>query len=96
MEVSNTTTSKELKGLDVRLKVVDNLLRVFSSKIQNKLNNKEREQKRDLYLTTRLPSVERFNKTDKGSLSRPMSKLTTSADNRLTFYTTGALSFKPK
>jgi hypothetical protein len=83
------TASKENKIFDVRLKVVDNLLRVFSSKLNNKINNKERVIKRE---NIKLPEVERFSKTDKGFFNRTDTKFKTDKD----FYTTGALSLNFK
>ena len=78
------TTSKENKLIDIRLKVVDNLLRVFSSKLNNKINNKERIIKRE---NLKLPEVERFSKTDKGFFRTAI---------KIDFNTTGALSMNYK
>jgi hypothetical protein len=89
--MEQNTTSKELKLLDVRLKVVDNLLRVYSSKIQSKLSNKERENKCDLFMATQLPSVKRFNKTDKRFFRNPVSEFTNSDKN---FNTTNTIKLK--
>jgi hypothetical protein len=87
-----STKSREIKLLDVRLKVVDDLLRVFSSKIKNKLNNKERQEKNFLN-TTFLPEV-RYNKTDKDFFNSKAETRFTSATNK--FHSTGFLSLYSK